>query len=78
MYVSAEQPADAGSDDPGAGGPRSAHGPSPRPSRRSFTAEYKRAIVTVTMGLIDAWGDLVAVDDPGRPSLDGTVEGETR
>jgi transposase len=27
-------------------GPRSAQGPSPRPSRRSFSAEYKLAIVT--------------------------------
>jgi hypothetical protein len=26
-------------------GPRSADGPSPRPSRRSFSAEYKLAIV---------------------------------
>lgn len=27
-------------------GPRSAEGPSPRPSRRSFSPEYKLAIVT--------------------------------
>ncbi|MGH3771903.1 MAG: hypothetical protein ACRDRW_10985, partial [Pseudonocardiaceae bacterium] len=31
---------------PTSSGPRSAEGPSPRPVRRSFSAEYKLAIVT--------------------------------
>ena len=41
MYVSSEQPTVDGADE----GPRSGQGPSPRPSRRRFTAEYKRRIV---------------------------------
>ncbi len=36
---------DGDSSAPPSGGPRSAGGPSPRPSRRSFSAEYKLAIV---------------------------------
>jgi transposase len=35
----------SGEASPSSGGPRSAGGPSPRPSRRSFSAEYKLAIV---------------------------------
>ena len=35
----------AGSGEASSSGPRSAGGPSPRPSRRSFSAEYKLAIV---------------------------------
>lgn len=45
MYVSAEQSAGGGGDE-AADGPRSAAGPSPRPTRRSFTPEYKLGIVT--------------------------------
>jgi transposase len=41
MYVSSEQPAADGAGE----GPRSGQGPSPRPSRRRFTAEYKARIV---------------------------------
>ncbi len=51
MSVSAEERRGAGggqdesSSSPSRSGPRSADGPSPRPSRRSFSAEYKLAIV---------------------------------
>lgn len=51
MSVSAEERgsggAGGGQDEPSSSsaGPRSAGGPSPRPSRRSFSAEYKLAIV---------------------------------
>jgi transposase-like protein len=46
--VSAEERRGAGGgqdESPPPSGPRSADGPSPRPSRRSFSAEYKLAIV---------------------------------
>src|SRR4051812_49987277 len=46
--MSAEERRDAaagGSAASSSSGPRSAGGPSPRPSRRSFSAEYKLAIV---------------------------------
>ena len=51
MLVSSEERRGAAASDGSAassssGGPRSAGGPSPRPSRRSFSAEYKLAIVT--------------------------------
>lgn len=51
MFVSAEERrgevAGGGRDESTSlSGPRSAEGPSPRPSRRSFSAEYKLAIVT--------------------------------
>lgn len=47
MLVSAEErrAAAAGSGEASSSGPRSAGGPSPRPSRRSFSVEYKLAIV---------------------------------
>ncbi|GAA1278760.1 hypothetical protein GCM10009609_47670 [Pseudonocardia aurantiaca] len=49
MLVSSEErrgaAASGGSAASSSSGPRSAGGPSPRPSRRSFSAEYKLAIV---------------------------------
>ena len=47
MLVSSEERRGAatGSGEASSSGPRSAGGPSPRPSRRSFSAEYKLAIV---------------------------------
>lgn len=52
MLVSSQERRDAAASDEGSGdesspssGPRSADGPSPRPSRRSFSPEYKLAIV---------------------------------
>ncbi len=47
MLVSSEERRGAAASSGGgsAAGPRSAGGPSPRPSRRSFSAEYKLAIV---------------------------------
>lgn len=50
MYVSSEErrgaaAASGGSAASSSSGPRSAGGPSPRPSRRSFSAQYKLAIV---------------------------------
>ena len=48
MSVSAEERRGAGGgqdESPPPSGPRSTDGPSPRPSRRSFSAEYKLAIV---------------------------------
>ncbi len=45
MYVSAQE-STVGEGDEAADGPRSAAGPSPRPTRRSFTPEYKLGIVT--------------------------------
>ncbi|BBF99790.1 hypothetical protein C8E95_6426 [Pseudonocardia autotrophica] len=49
MLVSSEERRGAGAGSSGStassSGPRSAGGPSPRPSRRSFSAEYKLAIV---------------------------------
>ena len=51
MLVSTEERRGAaggagGVEPPAPSGPRSAEGPSPRPSRRSFSPEYKLAIVT--------------------------------
>src|SRR4249919_744540 len=47
MLVSSEErrAAATGGEEPPSSGPRSADDPSPRPSRRSFSAEYKLAIV---------------------------------
>ena len=50
MFVSTEERRGAGGggggvEPPALSGPRSAEGPSPRPSRRSFSPEYKLAIV---------------------------------
>lgn len=51
MYVSTEERPDEvtgggrGESSPASSGPRSAGGPSPRPTRRSFSPEYKLAIV---------------------------------
>ena len=47
MFVSSEERRGAGDGGSASSssGPRSAEGPSPRPSRRSFSAEYKLAIV---------------------------------
>ncbi len=45
MSVTAEQSAAGGDGADGGAGPRSGDGPSPRPTRRSFAAEYKLAVV---------------------------------